>query len=247
MPAARMQTIINGLRDTVNRQQEEMEYMRVSMFWEVQGPIAMQAAMAKMNARITKCRCASCYMVGRANVVSKRKNAECKFVPFFEDCVKALDMVAMQQPTPPFKRPEAGDDAVLQLRALCVEAECHLVEVVEYARGEALRWADFKYGALIWRAKREDDQEVRKLVQLIAVLSGIVGPVADEASDEEASDEEASDEASDEDDDITEVASNDAKKGSDEAEEDDEADETDEAGEADEPDEAGEAVEPDGQ
>jgi hypothetical protein len=56
------------------------------------------------------------------------------------------------------------------------------------------------------------------LVQLIAVLSGIVGPVADEASDEEASDE-----ASDEDDDITEVASNDAKKGSDEAEEDDEA------------------------
>ncbi len=82
-------------------------------------------------------------------------------------------------------------------------------------------WADFKYGALVWRAKREDDQHIKKMVRLIAVLSGIIGPFAalgDTSSEDEFSDEdEASDEdgASDESV-ITEVAINDAKKGSNE-------------------------------
>ena len=46
--------IINGLRDTIAKQQEDLEYMRMSMFWEVQGPIAIQMAMAKSNAKIIK-------------------------------------------------------------------------------------------------------------------------------------------------------------------------------------------------
>lgn len=206
--------IINGLRDTVTKQQEDLEYMRMSMFWEVQGPIAMQMAMAKSNAKIIKCRCASCYIVGRAK---SGKSKKCKYIPFFEDCMKTLGIIVMQQPTPPFKMPDAGDDAVLQLRARCAEAECHLVEVVDFAGEKVLRWADFKYGALVWRAKRESDSEVKKMIQLIAVLSGIVGPVAAHVADEDEDEDEASDDdVASSDDDITEVASDDAKKGSDE-------------------------------
>jgi hypothetical protein len=205
--------IVDGLRSTVTRQQEELEYMRMSMFWEVQGPIAMQMAMTKSNAKITKCRCAYCYLVGRTNTVSK-KAADCKFIPFFEECMKTLGIVVLRQPTPPFKSPEAGDDAVLQMRARCVDAECHLVEVVEHAGDKVLHWADFKYGALVWRAKRENDKEIKKMIQLIAVLSGIVGPVAALVADEDSEPESDEDDASYAD--ITGVASDDAKKGSDE-------------------------------
>ena len=208
--------IISGLQSTIAKQQEEIEYMRMSMFWEVQGPIAMQMAMNKTNANITKCQCVSCFMTGRAKVFGTENDA-CQFVPFFEECIKTLGIEVLQQPKQPFKSPCVGDDAVLLLRSRCVEAECHLVEVIEHTAGKVLRWADFKYGALVWRAKREDDQQIKKMVQLIAVLSGMIGPVAglcDTSSEDEVSDEDGSSDEDGASDDsvITEVASNDAKK-----------------------------------
>ena len=217
--------IIGGLRATVTKQKEEIEYMKVSMFWEMQGPMAMQMLMAKTNATITKCRCFSCFMTERANFTGKITKGDCQFVPFFEKCLEALGIVVLQQPKQPFKRPET-EDPVLQMRTRCVEAECHLVEITEKNGRKVLRWADFRYGALFWRAKREDDPEIVKMIQMVAVLSGMVGPVAelDGASDEDG----ASDDASD----ATEVASDDAKKGSD-VETDVETDEEDEDAQAD--------------
>ncbi len=137
MPKCSTKAIISALQSTVAKQQAEIEYMRMSMFWEVQGPMAMQMAMNKTNDKNTKCHCVSCFMSGGAKVFGTENDA-CQFVPFCEECVKTLGIPVLQQPKQPFKSPSAGDDAVLQLRSRCVEAECHLVEVIEHAAGKVL-------------------------------------------------------------------------------------------------------------
>ncbi len=146
-------------------QRQEIEELRLELFWKDHNTHALKRAMRVANTNNTSCICVCCSMSQRDRYVNRDevdRSATCKFAPWFEKQLGRCGLVAVGQ-TSLHKHSTSYHDSLS--RDECLKVDSHFVV------GPTTDWMVFRFGERLWKATTADDPELRKLSLLKMYLS----------------------------------------------------------------------------